>query len=669
MQPERIPYRQIHLDFHTSKHIEGVGEQFDESEFIQTLEAAHVNSINLFTKCHHGMYYYPTKIGTMHPSLKFDLFGAQVKACREHGIRAVAYTCVAWNEDWADRHPEWLVVDYNGVVGNVAPFYEGPTRWRSLCIGNRDYRALLKEEMREVYGLYRPDGFWIDIVLGRTCICPACQRSMREKGLDPRNLEHVRRHDMLMEIDFCRDFYGYLMDMDPSLQAYFNTHPYKLDDGIDREVSSAEKRKYFSFIDIESLPSEDWGYAHFPVAVNYVGHEPLEVTMMNGKFHGSWGDFGSLRNLEALEYECFRAVAGGAKVCVGDQLHPSGRLEPAVYERIGRVFESIELKEPWLKGSRKLREVAVLVPSAAMEGSANQGGVVEEGVYRALSELHIPFDFVGADQDLSPYALVILPDRVRPNETLTARLNAFAARGGKILATGKSGLMAGEDRFALDGIGCEYLGPSEYDTDYLRFQDGCFSALLQMDHVLYLKGEAVRLAGGRMLAETVHPYFNRTYDRYCSHRQTPPRPEGSGAPAIVEGEGVIYAASPLFEAYARRGYRVYRDILGALIARLLPRPLVASDLPALTELTLRELPDSVAVHLISYVISRRCRALDTIEARYTVPSGEVRVRTDFEPKSVRLVPEGTPLNFMWEDGYAVVPLENISGHAMIEISK
>jgi hypothetical protein len=23
---------------------------------------------NLFAKCHHGMYYYPTKIGTMHPT-------------------------------------------------------------------------------------------------------------------------------------------------------------------------------------------------------------------------------------------------------------------------------------------------------------------------------------------------------------------------------------------------------------------------------------------------------------------------------------------------------------------------------------------------------------------------------------------------------------------------
>ena len=82
---KELPYRQIHLDFHTSPYIKGIGENFDSREFIKTLKDAHVNSINLFAKCHHGMYYYPTKIGTMHPNLTFDLFGEQIKACKPSG--------------------------------------------------------------------------------------------------------------------------------------------------------------------------------------------------------------------------------------------------------------------------------------------------------------------------------------------------------------------------------------------------------------------------------------------------------------------------------------------------------------------------------------------------------------------------------------------------------
>ena len=60
MERKGIPFRQIHLDFHTSPMIGEIGAEFDAEEFAETLKKAHVNSINLFTKCHHGMFYYPT---------------------------------------------------------------------------------------------------------------------------------------------------------------------------------------------------------------------------------------------------------------------------------------------------------------------------------------------------------------------------------------------------------------------------------------------------------------------------------------------------------------------------------------------------------------------------------------------------------------------------------
>ncbi len=125
MKKDHIPYRQIHLDFHTNETIGDVGSMFNADEFVRTLKDAHVNSINLFTKCHHGMYYYPSSVGTMHPALHgFDLFGAQMKACTEAGIRVIAYSCVSWNEDWARRHPEWLMISYDGIAGDKLPFEE-----------------------------------------------------------------------------------------------------------------------------------------------------------------------------------------------------------------------------------------------------------------------------------------------------------------------------------------------------------------------------------------------------------------------------------------------------------------------------------------------------------------------------------------------------------------
>ena len=49
-----LRYRQIHLDFHTSPHIPSIGAEFDKKRWQETLKDAAVDSITLFSKCHHG---------------------------------------------------------------------------------------------------------------------------------------------------------------------------------------------------------------------------------------------------------------------------------------------------------------------------------------------------------------------------------------------------------------------------------------------------------------------------------------------------------------------------------------------------------------------------------------------------------------------------------------
>jgi hypothetical protein len=58
---DSLPFRQIHLDFHTHESIEGIGADFDPNEFADTLVEARVNSINLFARGHHGWMYYDSQ--------------------------------------------------------------------------------------------------------------------------------------------------------------------------------------------------------------------------------------------------------------------------------------------------------------------------------------------------------------------------------------------------------------------------------------------------------------------------------------------------------------------------------------------------------------------------------------------------------------------------------
>ena len=106
--------RQVHLDFHTSPDIEGIGSRFSKENFQEALKKGKVDSITVFAKCHHSLCYYPTDIGIRHPHLDFDLTGAMVDAAHEIGVRAPIYITAGWSEADAINYPEWRAISKDG---------------------------------------------------------------------------------------------------------------------------------------------------------------------------------------------------------------------------------------------------------------------------------------------------------------------------------------------------------------------------------------------------------------------------------------------------------------------------------------------------------------------------------------------------------------------------
>ena len=670
---KHLPYRQIHLDFHTSGLIEGVGELFDAKAFAECLSENHVNSINLFTKGHHGFYYYPTKLGNVHPHLKpgLDLFGEQVKACREKGIRTVAYTAVAWAEDTCDQHPEWMQVNEKGVVGAKEPFSDGYYQWRALCINNRAYIDYLKKEMLEVYTNYKPSGFWIDIIWSYHCVCACCQQDMRKNHLCPDCHSDVATHDRMVELAFMKEIYEYLHGVDDTLEVYFNGGPAEFDLADDAKLTTLQRALNNDFIDIESLPSDIWGYTHFPVLVNHANRFDKPLTMMNGKFHTSWGDFGSLRNKAALEYECFRALANGAGVCVGDQLHPCGKLDFTVYRHIGSVFEQIKAKERYCIGSTKVANVAVFAGNYVLESEragenvSNQTNSVNEGVYRILSELKIPFDFITyQDEKLDDYELIILPDRVTLDEMQAKKLSAYVKQGGKVLATGFSCLNPEKTAYAIRENGLQYVGKEPCHMPYAHIEKEHFPSIETMDYVLYEQGEEVEMVEGKALSYLVLNYFNRTWDAFCSHRQTPPQITVSEKPFIVQNNGFITITHPLFNDYALHGCKVYKDLIRHCIKTLIDLPLY-SNLPSTAEYTMRKLGNDLIIHLLEYVPTKRCKSIDIIEDVIPLYNVYMDVKLQNPPSSIKALLPDEALPFTYENGRATFTIPSIEGHKMI----
>ena len=668
---KELETRQIHLDFHTSPVIEGIGSEFDKDEFGDTLVKNGVNSINLFAKCHHGMYYYPTKVGTVHPHLEKDLFGLQMEACRERNIRAVAYTCVVWNEDWADRHPEWLQINYEGLQGGRPPFDASRTNWRNICTNHPGNFKYIQDEVKEIYDMYKPDGFWLDIIFQLNCVCPLCKKEMKEMGMDPQNKDDVNRHDRHVEIKFIREMYKYIKSLDQDLEVYFNSHAAEGDLGDDEALSITQKRHSMDFVDLESLPSQVWGYTHFPVNINLINHYDLDLTMMNGKFQKSWGDFGSLRNQAALEYECFRALSLGAGCCVGDQMHPNGKLDMAVYDRLSKVFKSIEKKEPWCLNTKKVANIGVfhsteVLATKLVQMSNYIPDQTNEGIYRMLTELHIPFDFIDYHKSLEGYDLVIIPDAVRLPDDVAQRVAEFSEAGGKLIVSGSAGLNWDRTEFAID-MGLTYKGKTEYTPTYARMNENVPTAP-QMDIALYHLGDIVEPNGDdvEVLCNKANPYYNRTWDRFCSHEQFPSTLKDAH-PLVTKKGNTIYIAHPIFGDYADNGMLPYKQLFADMLDKIGYNYLLNSDLPSTAEVTIREKDEDTILHILHYIPMRRCAKIDLIEDVLPLYGKTIAFNTEKKVKSVTLVPQMENVPFDNVSSGIEFEIEAINGHQMVEI--
>lgn len=186
MQPLRS--RQIHLDFHTGPAVPDVGRDFDAREFARTMKRAHVDSVTVFAKCHHGHLYYNTKRPERHPGLKkgLDLTGRQIEALHREGIRAPIYISVQCDEYAANTHPEWLARNEDSSIvgrrGDKSWFGAG---WQILDMSS-PYQEFLAEQTREILKAFKPvDGIFFDMCWDQPSCSQDAIAGMLKAGYDP----------------------------------------------------------------------------------------------------------------------------------------------------------------------------------------------------------------------------------------------------------------------------------------------------------------------------------------------------------------------------------------------------------------------------------------------------------------------------------------------------
>jgi hypothetical protein len=634
-----LPARQIHLDFHTSEHIPGVGSRFDARQFQRALQVGHVNLINIFAKGHHGWSYYPTKVGNVHPTLQIDLLGEQIEACHEIGVRAPIYFTVGWSVNDAEEHPDWCILNADGTIAarNVDPGARPddprpPTSWKFLCPSG-DYQALILAQSQEICQRYDVDGFWYDICnTYPVCYCENCRRGMREQGADLDDAEAVFLYSVQKWKSFQAECVRLLHSYHPEASVYFNGTT-KLNTP-NRNVTY-KTYEHNTQHDLEDLPTTWGGYDKLPVRAKLFANTGKPLVAMSGKFHTSWGEFGGFKHPDAIRYEAASMIAYGAACNFGDQLHPLGEMDMDTYRNIGAAFEYVEQIEEYGPGGQPFCTLGLWRTGAEAD---------DEGTAHMLLEIQADFCVVDPEADLSSFETIVLTGAPGLSQVHAEKLTAYVERGGALLVLGESALDEDRTGFVLD-VGATYLGRAEYDIDYTAAGEALGQDLVSSPFLNYNAALRVRPSEDAQVLGAIHePYFSRTYARFCSHLNTPHRPEKAAHPAALRKGQVVFLPHRLGKIYFEHGARLHREFFANALRLIYTNPVIKTELPSAGRVSLLHQPDQgryVAHLLYGPPLQRgRCLIVEDLVPLHDVP---IELRVPQTISRAYLVPSKQPL--------------------------
>ncbi len=649
------PRRLVHLDFHTSPDIPAIGSKFDKKKFQKALKEAEIESMTVFAKCHHGLCYYPTEVGEMHPNLNFDLTGAMLDAAHEIGVNMPIYITAGWSQKDATEHPEWIAKNKDGSEQCTERFKKGEPdeiklhcAWQTLCLNDNGYCKHIYELTEEICKRYKNiDGLFYDIcIVGNECYCDECREGMKREGYDVEKQEDVRAYFSKKRSAFMEKCGNILKKYHPEATIFFNSG------GADQyrpQYHSAQ-----THFEMEDLPTAWGGYDKMPVRAKFFSKTGKHYFGMTAKFHLDWGEFGGFKPKEALRFEAVLMALYGAGCSVGDHIHPDCEIEEQTYENIGYAFKYLKkIEEYCFEGT----------PVVNLGMKLSENPIVNEGLSNILLENQMDYDII-YENDYSKFDTVIIPEDSSFNDEELEAVKNFIAKGGKVLAIGNGIVRNGE--FIID-TGLEYLGENEYHFDYI-YSNNASADVPNAPMLCNMPSVFAKNVDAEIYAEVLPPYFNRTLGHFCGHKNTPHNKEADRRPAISKKGNVVYMAHPMPSIYKTYGSVFFKRYLTMALDLIYNERIMKVSSGASTRCTLIDQPqNSRYCFNIAYAIPRKSGLAEIIEDITPIYNIKVELRLEKSPKKVYMPLCDSALKFGFENGICSFEIPFIEGHESVVI--
>ncbi len=658
--------RLCHIDAHFGG-FKDVYHDFDAEKAADMFADAGVQMLSFFAKCWAGYSYYPTELGTVHPGLDRDFTGELTRALKKRGIRTIIYFMLGMERRHQQSHPDWI---RNTALDESAPDVQSANM---MCFRSPYVDEIGLPQMKEIIERYEPDGFFIDIInqqfMQSVCRCKYCRESyakdvggeIPENDNDPKAFAYRKWTNEFLE-SFIHKLYSYVQRVRPEV-TLINNYTWMMR----YPVTPPPFVKHITWdTPVPEVGNFAW---NFSLEARYLTSLPdITWSCMNTRGN-TWGEY-SLREPEAFMSECATLLASGGATYLSDIPYPHGNPDPAVMKVFSDVNKRTEELEPWLNGIEQVKEVAVLHSADSVWSKAPMiptpswipGPAYHSvcGAHKALCEGHIQFEIINSETLLSSldnYRVLILPDQAIISEAEERKIREFVRNGGKILATGETGVrddnnevlrkMALADVFGIDsqkpsGTANCYLRMSEEDDKY---------GIPAMDIQVVGAYARLRVNSAKTLIELVPPYET------ISVGMPPPAlaPEGPGMTINKFGSGTAcYCAARLFEAYYRKSTPLLQKLAMWMIDRLLPeaeRTIVLANTPGNVEMFYSKRSDGCFVHLVNYSGDKRETGVPQTRDFTTVHGINVKLKIEKKPEAVLAIPCRTAIRFSYTGGH------------------
>ncbi len=529
-------FRGAYSDMHCCNHPAVPLDKLDASEQVVAYKSTGIDNVAaVWAKDHWGYSYYPTKVGVPHPKLRGDYTGEMVRLLHKEGIQAYGYFSLGFDNIGVITHPEWGAID---KLGRPIRVMLGPDklRWYWVCFAT-PYRNYVIAHIKEIARRYDFDGLFIDINEAHHaegfCYCDSCRKQIHSiYGVD------IMKEDLpweqivdwwwnKLELQMMKEIRNAIKSIKPDMSVSANADSFL----FGKEFMNLLDYTFRDFLYFETgfeqaMQLRSSGVKYYQVGFHSVPetYDPMPIDITRTVISGILAQGG----LPAMYFEAEKA---------------DGSFETQNFPRLAKVFKEITQKREYLVEADAIRCLGLYFSWYSMHRPGHchhlSNGLTGalRGATNCFVPAHVPLDIITSynvtSQLLSEYDLIVLPECTNLSEREARQIREFVHKGGKLIATGQTGLFDDKwkqrTNFALaDVFGLDF---TDVDETYAINRTGAWIRCSSHEMFGEFQGNSLKTGprtikvkpiAGETIATFELPCLVETYDEFVCWGPPPP---------------------------------------------------------------------------------------------------------------------------------------------------